>query len=111
MHNLGRDTFFAALEVQSSHTFFHIFIVIPDACICLNGAREYSEIRHLTDERVSCGLPDVGSEGFSVCGFDHLLPQIWVSRVDKYVCLNKTSHYIADHADEIARRGLLELSA
>lgn len=35
-------------------------------------------------------------------GFDHLIPIAWVSEVEKYVFLSKTSRYVGDHWQNIS---------
>src|SRR5688572_5865779 len=72
MHQLCRDLFLAALEVQARHTLLSVLIWIPHTRIRLNGTREQAEISHLAHEWVGSGLPDIGSQGSRVRGYQLL---------------------------------------
>ena len=62
MHDLGRDLFLAALEMQARHALFGALVLVPHVRIRLDRAGEHPEVGHLADERIGCGLPDVGSQ-------------------------------------------------
>ena len=60
--HLHRNLLFAALDVQTRHTFFHALALVPHTRIPLDRTAIYTEIGHFAHERIGGRFPDIGSQ-------------------------------------------------